>query len=293
MAFARDVYEVTDAAGETDFNVNFAYLQKSHVKVSVNGTATTDFNWLNDGQLQLVTVAPYGAIVVLTRETSPAERLVDYQTGSVLSEEILDTDSLQGFFLAQEANDVKELVLAKNSQDQWEGGNRRVTNLAAPIDNNDAVNKGFISTNLPAINNVNASLTQITSVGNSIADISLVAGTLDAIEEIAAGGTATEIAGFNNYYKQGGTAPDQLEGRMWFDTQTDTLKVSDGASFLPYNTSVQTEFQGLYVDAAGSLKWTHGTANNTFVTSDYNDWFFALSDVEILIDTDGHLKVRY
>lgn len=293
MAFARDVYEVTDAAGETDFNVNFAYLQKSHVKVSVNGTATTDFNWLNDGQLQLVTAAPFGAIVVLTRETSPAERLVDYQTGSVLSEEILDTDSLQGFFLAQEANDVKELVLAKNSQDQWEGGNRRVTNLAAPIDNNDAVNKGFISTNLPAINNVNASLTQITSVGNSIADISLVAGTLDAIEEIAAGGTATEIAGFNNYYKQGGTAPDQLEGRMWFDTQTDTLKVSDGSTFLPYNTSVQTEFQGLYVDADGSLKWTHGTANDTFVTSDYNDWFFALSDVEILIDTDGHLKVRY
>jgi len=293
MAFARDVYEVTDAAGETDFNVNFAYLQKSHVKVSVNGTATTDFNWLNDGQIQLVTAAPFGAIVVLTRETSPAERLVDYQTGSVLSEEILDTDSLQGFFLAQEANDVKELVLAKNAQDQWEGANRRITNVAAPIDNNDAVNKSFISTNLPAINNVNANLTQITDVGNSISDISLVAGTLDAIEEIAAGGTATEIAGFNNYYKQGATAPAQLEGRMWFDTQTDTLKVSDGASFLPYNTSVQTEFQGLYVDADGSLKWTHGTANNTFVTSDYNDWFFALSDVEILIDTDGHLKVRY
>lgn len=293
MAFARDVYTVNDAAGETDFNVNFGYLQKSHVKVSVNGVATTDFNWLNDGQIQLVTTAPFGAIVVLTRETSPAERLVDYQTGSVLSEEILDTDSLQGFYLAQEANDVKELTLAKNALDQWDGASRRLTDLAAPIDNNDAVNKGFITTNLPAINNVNANLTQIASVGNNITDIVAVSGTLQAITDIAAGGTATEIAGFNNYYKHGTTAPAQLEGRMWFDTQTDTLKVSDGATFQPYNTSVQTEFQGLAVDAEGVLKWTHGTANNTFETSDYADWFFALSDIEILIDTDGHLKVRY
>ena len=259
----------------------------------MNGVATTDFNWLNDGQIQLVNTAPFGAIVVLTRETSPAARLVDYQTGSVLSEEILDTDSLQGFYLAQEANDVKELTLAKNALDQWDGSNRRLTDLADPVDNNDAVTKGFISTNLPAINNVNANLTAIVDVGNNITDITAVSGTLQAITDIAAGGTATEIAGFNNYYKHGNTAPAQLEGRMWFDTQTDTLKISDGATFQPYNTSVQTEFQGLSVNSDGVLQWTHGTANNTFDTSDYADWFFALSDITILIDTDGHLKVRY
>lgn len=141
MAFARDVYEVTNAAGETDFNVNFDYINKSHVKVSVNGVATTDFNWLNDGQLQLTNTAAFGSIVVITRETSPSARLVDYQTGSVLSEEILDTDSLQGFFLAQEAVDVKELTMAKNASDQFEAGNRRIENVADPIDNTDAANK--------------------------------------------------------------------------------------------------------------------------------------------------------
>lgn len=293
MAFARTVYEVDNPAGEAQFDVTFPYLQKSHVKVQVNGTYTTDYNWITDGRIELITAAPDDAIVTITRETSPSARLVDYQTGSVLSEEILDTDSLQGFYLAQEANDVKELTLAKNAQDQWEGGNRRITNVADPIDNADAVNKGFISTSLPAINNVNASLTQINAVGNAISDISQVAGTLDAIEEIAEGDTATNINGFNNYYKHGTTAPDQLEGRMWFDTQTDTLKISDGSVFQPYNTSVQTEFQGLKVTSEGVLQWTHGTANNTFETENYEEWFFALSDIEILIDTDGHLKVRY
>jgi len=141
MAFARDVYTVNDAAGETDFNVNFSYLQKSHVKVAVNGVATTDFNWLNDGQLQLTNTAAFGSIVVITRETSPSARLVDYQTGSVLSEEILDTDSLQGFYLAQEAVDVKELTMAKNASDQFEAGGRRIENVADPVDNTDAANK--------------------------------------------------------------------------------------------------------------------------------------------------------
>lgn len=141
MAFARDVYTVNDAAGETDFNVNFSYLQKSHVKVAVNGVATTDFNWLNDGQLQLTNTAAFGSIVVITRETSPSARLVDYQTGSVLSEEILDTDSLQGFYLAQEAVDVKELTMAKNASDQFEAGNRKIENVADPVNNLDAANK--------------------------------------------------------------------------------------------------------------------------------------------------------
>lgn len=141
MAFARDVYTVNAPAGETDFNVNFSYLQKSHVKVTVNGTATTDFNWLNDGQIQLTNAAPNNAIVVITRETSPSARLVDYQTGSVLSEEILDTDSLQGFYLAQEAVDVKELTMAKNASDQFEAGGRRIENVADPVDNTDAANK--------------------------------------------------------------------------------------------------------------------------------------------------------
>jgi len=32
--------------------------------------------------------------------------------------------------------------------------NKRIINVADPVDNNDAVNKGFISTNLPNINTV-------------------------------------------------------------------------------------------------------------------------------------------
>ena len=54
-----------------------------------------------------------GSTVIITRETSPDTRLVDYQTGSILSESILDTDSLQAFFLAQEANDVREVALVR------------------------------------------------------------------------------------------------------------------------------------------------------------------------------------
>lgn len=294
MAFARQVFTVNDAAGETQFDVVFPYLQKSHVKVQVDGVYTTDYNWITDGRIELISTAPFGSIVTITRETSPSARLVDYQTGSVLSEEILDTDSLQGFYLAQEANDVKELTLAKNAQDQWEGGNRRIENVADPVNNQDVVTKGYLGPNLTAITNVSNNITAVSNVSTNLADISQVANTLDAIEEIASGDTASNINTFAAYYRHGTAAPSGVaEGAMWFDTQTDTLKIWDGQVFQPYNTSVQTEFQGLKVNADGELQWTHGTANNTFSTEDYDDWFFALSDITIEIDTDGHLIVRY
>ena len=183
MAYAREVYEVNAAAGETEFDVTFPYIQKSHVKVSVNGTYTTDYNWITDGRLQLVTPATLGQVVVLTRETSPSERLVDYQTGSVLSEEILDTDSLQGFFLAQEAVDVKELTLSKNNADQFEAGDRRIENIANPINNTDAANKQYV---------ISATAAQVTQAS----DFAVAAGLDAAAANTSAGaaGTSADVA---------------------------------------------------------------------------------------------------
>jgi len=111
MANARDVYNVdANKAGLADpqnkqFDLSFPYLSQSHVSVTVNGTATTAFTYATSTRIQLNTGPTAGDVVVIQRATSPNTRLVDYQTGSVLTEEILDQDSLQAFYLAQEAID--------------------------------------------------------------------------------------------------------------------------------------------------------------------------------------------
>lgn len=300
MAYARSVFNIdASKAGLADpqnrqFDVDFPYLDKAHVKVSFDGVETLQYEWINDYRIQLDDAPAVGGVVALVRETSPSERMVDYQTGSVLSEEVLDLDSLQGFYLAQEANDIKEIALSRNAVNQFDANNSRIENVDSPVNPGDAVNLAFFGNNIGAITAVNANLNAITAVNAQIDEVIKVSETLDSIEEIASGDTASNINAFNAYYKRQATAPiGVVEGTLWFDTQTDTLKVWNGSSFQPYNTSIQTEFQGLKVDESGALIWTHGTADDTFVTNEYDDWFFAQSDVEILIDANGHLKVRY
>jgi len=150
MAYARSVFNIDAAkAGLSDpqnrqFDVDFPYLKKAHIKILVNGLVTLQYEWITDARIQLDGDPVTGDVIAITRESSPDTRLVDYQTGSVLSDEILDQDSLQGFYLAQEANDIKEVALSRDGANRWDANLSRMANLAAPVDDTDAANKVWV-----------------------------------------------------------------------------------------------------------------------------------------------------
>lgn len=106
MAYSRVVYEADGS--NTDFTFGFSYLDRSHIKVTVNGSVVSNWVFLTANSIRF-TPAPTG-IVTIARSTSPNARLVDYEAPSSLNESDLDTDSLQAFFLAQEGLDVAEIV---------------------------------------------------------------------------------------------------------------------------------------------------------------------------------------
>jgi hypothetical protein len=150
MAYARSVFNIdASKAGLADpqnrqFDIDFPYLDKGHVKVLLDGVASLQYEWVNDYRIQLDEDTEVGQVVTFVRETSPDTRLVDYQTGSVLSEEILDQDSLQGFYLAQEANDIKEVALSRDGANRWDANGSRMINLADPVDIQDAATKAWV-----------------------------------------------------------------------------------------------------------------------------------------------------
>lgn len=112
MAFSYTDYTANGTA--TTFGITFPRLNDNHVKVYqatnsvfslVSGTA-----YSISGNNVVFNVAPANASTVrLKRETPNISRIVDFQNGSRLGENDLDTDSLQAFYLLQEEHDNLEL----------------------------------------------------------------------------------------------------------------------------------------------------------------------------------------
>jgi len=91
------------------FAVTFEYINSDHVSVTVDGSAAT-FSFNNSSEITISSPTLSGSeLVLIKRSTSPTARLVNYVDGSNLSETDLDTDSLQAFYLSQEAIDELDL----------------------------------------------------------------------------------------------------------------------------------------------------------------------------------------
>ena len=89
-----------------------SYLEKTHIQVVVDGvvkTLNTDYS-IADGSTSVVFgTAPAAASKIrISRSSSPAQRLTDYNDASLLTADAMDRDANQLFFLAQEAVDSAE-----------------------------------------------------------------------------------------------------------------------------------------------------------------------------------------
>ena len=122
------------------FAVPFKYLSKSHVGVTVNGTAVS-FTWLSPTMVQTTTAPANGTVVEVRRSTPRDNILVDFVDGSTLTETDLDTAALQTFFLSQEAFDAAGGTLSVNADGSFSALNRRITNTANPVNDQDVVTK--------------------------------------------------------------------------------------------------------------------------------------------------------
>lgn len=84
----------------TTFSVTFPYLDRTHVRVYVDG-APTPFTWDNDGTIRLASAPASGSVVTIQRQT-PLQLLIDFTDGSNLTADELDLAYRHNLYAAQE-----------------------------------------------------------------------------------------------------------------------------------------------------------------------------------------------
>jgi hypothetical protein len=152
MSFLAQV-SYTGNGSTTQYSITFPYIDVTHVKAYLNGTLTSAYT-ISSSTLTFTTAPANGVVIRIERETPNDNRLVDFTDGSVLTEQDLDRSADQNFYIAQEITDDSASKLGLDTDDKYNAQSKVIKNLASPVADTDAVNKAFISTNLPNINTV-------------------------------------------------------------------------------------------------------------------------------------------
>ena len=162
MAFSYVQY--TGNGATTNYAFSFPYLSQSHIKVRVDGVITS-FTFLNASTVTISPAPVNGAVIDIRRETPKDSVPVDFTDGSVLLESDLDLLASFNLYTAQEASDGVEDAITRDSTGVWDADNRRIKNVATPVNANDAVNKNWAETAMSS--QLASATTQATNAANS------------------------------------------------------------------------------------------------------------------------------
>ena len=200
---ANSFVRYTGNNSTTSYAIPFSYREAGDLTVTLAGVATTAYTLNAAGTTLTFNSAPANSVAIeIRRKTSQTTRLTDYADGSVLTENDLDTDSTQAFFMGQEAiDDANDVIKPSNTNFQWDATSKRIINVTDPVDNQDVATKNWISntyltsanltaittvnSNIAAISAVNTNQTNINSVNSNSTNINTVATNMPSVTAVA------------------------------------------------------------------------------------------------------------
>ena len=217
MAYAPNTY--TTNGTDRDYNITFPFLRESDIRVTVfdasgnllTDSADYDFSIQKPDatfQVRVVqngtinnsdggTALASGSTVTISRVTDISTLVTVFQDGASLRASDINALISQINYALEEFGDNTTSALGKNiTQTAWDATSLRITNLAQPTADNDAIRKVDVDSGIgPDITTVAGIAANVTSVANDATDIGVLAADISGTNTI--GTVSTNIANVN------------------------------------------------------------------------------------------------
>lgn len=172
MATIKNTY--TGNGTTVVYSLTFPYLRQEHVKVTVNGTLTTAYTFVNSNTIQFNTAPANGAAIVIYRETESDELDNRFFANSSIRAGSLNNNFTQALYVAQETQDTAAVAtsradsaIASAAAAVSTANSANITALGAVISANSAINtaNNAVLTANSAVNTANAASS---AAGNAV-----------------------------------------------------------------------------------------------------------------------------
>lgn len=200
MAYSYIFY--TGDGSTTNYAFSFPYIDEDHISVKVEGVAV-GFSFLSSSTVQLDAAPAADATIEIRRTTPRGSTLVDFTDGSALLESDLDLLALYNLYTSQETSDELEQAIIQDATGQYDADNRRIINVADPVNAQDATTKTWVeSTYSSAVTSASNSATAAATSATSAA----TSATSAATSATAASNSATAAAASESTVASSATA---------------------------------------------------------------------------------------
>ncbi|CAB4139230.1 Pectate lyase superfamily protein [uncultured Caudovirales phage] len=132
----------------TNYTFSFPTISQDHIKVRVNGSLVTNWSFLSASTIQFAVAPANAAVIEIRRETPKESAIVNFTDGSVLLERDLDLLATWQLYVAQETEDDLEDTIKTDSLGRFDANNKRIINVADPVNAQDAVTKTWAETGM-------------------------------------------------------------------------------------------------------------------------------------------------
>ncbi|APD20665.1 tail fiber protein [Klebsiella phage KPV811] len=128
-------------AGTQDIQCDIEYLDKSYIHVYLDGVETTGYTWTSATNIRLNSALTASTTVLLIRKTEREYLYIEFASGSPFIEGNVDSQNTQFLHLAQELVEGRAIpgFYGNISMNGY-----RITNVADPINLQDAATKGYV-----------------------------------------------------------------------------------------------------------------------------------------------------